>query len=381
MIIKLSRDLIIFIALVFAVFIFASQIFAQETLAPVQPIPTDQSNPQPTLNNSVPSPQPQQPMAPQQERQMAPGTSKEGGDEQNERRDFVDPREIKDVLRQIKDIKREANRLIKKAKKLNLTDEIGKLNEIITLVADLEAKIKNASAESISRETLQDFYDAQVWEEMNNIRIRIELPNEIKMIERDLKKLEKLISKKTFVVDGVDMEKVKAKIGAIRTALEQAKSNLAQGNLEDARESLQLVYEEGAHPGEIMGVLNRLYEITRQLKKFKSEEIKNEVMDILKPVFEAVESEDYREANMLLNEIDRDLWRILNAARTKPVINQDLKNKIQNLEEKLQLKMQGQQQKDLEGIKNEKQSYYDQRQRSTSLLGNVFNAFLDLLNL
>lgn len=373
-------NLIIFTLIILAVFVFASQSFAQETFLPAQSATTDQ---QPPSSEPAPPPQPsqhQQPTNVEQEPQTAPTMPTiEDEDMQNGSRDFVDPREVTEVSRQIKDIKREASRLVKKAVKLNLTSETEGLNSIISLVAGLETKLKTLAL--IDRETLQEFYDAQVWEELNNIRTKIELPNEIKMIERELKRLEKLISKKTFVIDGVDMEKVKAKAAAIRTAMEQAKSNLNQGNLEDARESLQEIYEEGGHPGEMMGVLNRLYDITRQLKRFKSEEIKNEVLEILKPVFGAVELEDYREANMMLNEIDRDLWRILNAARTKPAINQDLRTKIQNLEQKLQLKMEGQGERNLENVKVEKQSYLNYRQRSSSLLGNTFNAFLDLLNL
>ena len=368
---KVFNNLVIVAFLVFTVFLFTPQVFAQETPSLTQPVPNEPVQPQSPQPN-----QPQQPMTPQQE-QPRPAFAAKG--DQNEPREFVAPREIKDVLRQIKDIKREANRLIKKAQKVNLADEVAKLNEILSQVVDLETKLKNASPESIDREVLQDFYDSQAWDKLNDIRVKIELPNEIKMIEREIKKLEKMISKKTFVIEGVDIEKVKAKIGAIKSAVEQAKSNLAQGNLEDARESLQLVYEEGAHPGEMMGVLNRLFEITRQLKKFKSEEIRNEVMDILKPVFEAVASDDYREANMLLNEIDRDLWRILNTAKSKSTMSNDLKKRVQQLEEKLQLKAQ-EQQKDLKDIKNEKQSYYNGQQRASSFLGNILSIFLNWLD-
>ena len=96
------------------------------------------------------------------------------------------------------------------------------------------------------------------------------------------------MSKKTFVVEGVDVEKVKATVEEIRTAVNQAKENLAQNNLEEAGESLQVIHEGGFHPGEMMGVLNRLSEITRRLKKIKSEEIKNDIKEVLSPVYEAV---------------------------------------------------------------------------------------------
>jgi len=96
-----------------------------------------------------------------------------------DRREFVEQREITEVLRQIKDIKREIQRLVKKATKANLTAEVAQLNELSAQLLPLETTLKG-SPDTISRDTLQEFYDAQMWETLNGIRIKIELPNEIK---------------------------------------------------------------------------------------------------------------------------------------------------------------------------------------------------------
>lgn len=314
-----------------AISVLPANIFAQETtnVQEIQTIPQPQPVMPPQEIKQMPRPQqPQMPMPINIE------------EDKDERRDFVDPREIKEILRQIKDIKREAQRLIKKAKKINLSSEMEQLNAILSQVSEIETNIKNSSLENIERETLQEFYDLQAWEEINGIRIKIELPNEIKNIEKEIKRLEKIIGKKNFSIEGVNLEKIKSKIGEIKNAISQAKENLSQGNFEEAHESMQIIYEEGVHPGEIMGVLNRLSEMTKQLKRIKSEEIRNEIKKILAPVFEAVNSDDFREANMILNDVSRELQKIMESARTKPSINSNLRSQMQQLEEKIQIKMQ-----------------------------------------
>lgn len=279
-----------------------------------------------------------------------------------DRRDFVEPREIQEVLRQIKDLKKEAARILKKATKANLSIEIGQINELVSQITTVETALKG-SVDTISRDTLQDFYDSQAWEQLNNIRIKIEMPNEIKTMERELTKLEKLVNKKTFAVDGIDMTGIKAKIQEIKTALNQAKENLAQNNLEEAGEALRDIHENGFHPGEMVNVLNRLSEITKQLRKIKSEEVRNDIKEVLAPVFEAIDAGDFREANMLLNEVDNDLRKIMSTVKNKSAINSDIRARMDKLEQKMQQKLQQQ-----NNNSKEQQSYLDGRNFSASLL-------------
>lgn len=372
------RDYFRIIALLifsFAVFFIAPLVLAQETIQTeiVQPILQSDATTQSIPVQIEPAPA----LPSDQQQPQMPREQQINEEEFEQPRDFVDPREITDVLRQIKDVRREANRIIKRAKANKLTAEANQVNEVILQVNAIEAKIKSVPRESVDRETLQEFYDSQVWDLLNEIRMKVEFPNEIKMMERELNRLFKMLNRKSLAIEGVDIEKIKAKAEEIKNAIEQAKNHFNQGNLEEAGESLRMIHEDGVHPGEIMGMVDRLSRITVGLKKIKSQEIKDEIMEILQPVLEAANSEDYREANMLLNEIDRDLWRILNAVRSKTKMNQDLQSKIQKLEQKLQIKvMQGQNKNDLEDVKNEKQSYYQQKRRTSTFLGNVLEALL-----
>lgn len=387
---------IVFILVASVIFIFSSIAFAQESVTTQESINIAETT---TQTQSIPqaTSEPQKiPMPISDTQQPIPLPPKEGeikpmppkfqekiDIEREEPREFINPQEIKDVIRQIKDLKKEIKRLVKKAKKANLINETGQLEEMTSQITNLETTLKNTPPESLERETLQDFYDAQLWDKMNDIRIKIELPNEIKMLERDIKKLEKMITKKSFSVEGVDMEKIKGKVTAIKDAVSKAKEELSSGNLEDARESLQIIYEEGAHPGEMMGVVSRLADITRQLKRFKSQEIKDDINEILKPVFEAINSDDYREANMLLNEIQRELWKVIEMARFKPQISDDLREKMDKLEEKLKIKMEKEEQKNesLESVKKEGKLYYNNKHKSMSMIGNIIESIKLLLNL
>lgn len=387
---------IVSILMISATFAFVSIVFAQENTTTQGSTNTTETTTQIQSLPQQPVVEPQKMPMPQAEmQQQVPLPIKEGGIkpmppmsqekidiEREEPREFINPQEVKDILRQIKDLKKEIKRLVKKSKKANLTNESGQLEEMTSQITNLETMLKNTPLESLERETLQDFYDAQLWDKMNDIRIKIELPNEIKMLERDIKKLEKMITKKSFSVEGVDMEKIKGKVAAIKDAISKAKEELSLGNLEDARESLQIIYEEGAHPGEMMGVVSRLADITRQLKRFKSKEIKDDINEILKPVFEAINSDDYREANMLLNEIQRELWKVIEMARFKPQISDDLREKMDKLEEKLKIKLEKEDQKteSLESVKKEEKLYYNNKHKSLSMIGNIIESVKLLLD-
>ncbi len=358
-------------------FLAPLMLFAQETAVPAPsvsaPAPAEVM-PQPTVKpveERAPAPPPPPPSL---ESEKGPGIP-----EEDRREEFVDPQEIRDVLRQIKDIKREANRIIKKATKAGFTAETAKLNELVMQVSATEAALRG-SKDRVSRDTLQDFYDAQIWDTMNNIRVKIELPNELKGIEREMKRLEKMINKKTFVVEGIDMEKVRVKIEEVKAAVSHARENLAQGNLEEAQEAMQVVYEDGAHPGEMFGVLNRLAEMTRRLKVIKSESVRSDIQEVLAPVYDAVNSGDFREANTLINEVDQELWKVMSAVRNKSNISNDMRNRLQRLEEKLQQTIQREEQQKPEekrsmGNTRDQLSYYTYKNYSASLWEKVVDWF------
>lgn len=259
-------------------------------------------------------------------------------EEEQRPEEFVDPREIKDALRQLNDIKRDAQRTLKKAQKIaGFTNEVQTLGDVLSQVATLSNAIRNASSGD-QRDALQEFYDAQLWDTLNEIRTKIELPQELKSIEREVKRLGKLLASKKFSIEKVDLAIVRAMVDEIKNAIVEARSEFDQGNFEDAREALQVIYE-GGHPGEMYGVLQQLREMNQRLKRLKAE-VKEVFHEALEPVYEAIQNGDFREANMMLQDIRNDLWRLFDKVKGKSGVNADMQQKLQKLEERLQQKQQ-----------------------------------------
>ncbi len=352
--------------LIAGTFLFPFILLAQEPthgqlLPPPLPQSPQPSSGQPSVNQNMPRfplppgggmDQPPQPPDRQGQENFKP-------EEQPDFRDFVDPRELKDAFRQIKEVRREANRMVKKAKLLKgVESALASLQELLTKLNEHESALKNADPGS-QREALQEFHDGRFWEVIEAARIQIEFPQEVKQIERELKRVEKLLTGKGLAVEGLNLDMVRTKVTEIKEALARAKSAVAEGNFEEAREAMQVIYE-GSHPGEIFGVIQQLREITRRLKTLRSPEIKAEIMEILAPVFESANEGDFREANRSLSELSGEFFQIISRLQRSPQINSELRKKIDNLEEKFKSRME------------EKQSYapFYQEQKA-SLLDSV----------
>ena len=259
--------------------------------------------------------------------------------EESEQEEYVDPKEIKDALRQLGDVKRETQRVLKKAQKsTSFASEVSTLQSLLVDVNTHSNAIRTASVGTNQREALQEFHDAQLWDTLNEVRIKIEFPQELKNIEKDLKRLEKLMASKRFSIEKVDTALLKGRVDEIKSALAEARSYFNEGNFEDARDALQVIYE-GSHPGEIFGVVQQLKEVTQRLKTLKKE-VREGFYEVLSPVYEAVNDGDFREANMMLNDIRNELWRLLERAKAKSVKNEEIQEKLQKLEENLQNKQQ-----------------------------------------
>lgn len=309
--------------------------------------------------------QPQNPFGGENE-QGNMGFEDQAFEDQGGQEDFVDAREIQQVQRQINDLKKQATRLLKKtAKNAALANEASELQNFINKLASYAEAVKAGT-----RDALQEFYDAELWETLNGFQARIEMPTEISRVEKDLVRLEKLIAQKAFQVNGVDLGIVRSKIEEIRSAINGAKSALSSGDPESAREYLQVVYE-GTHPGEMHGVLQQLREITKQLKTIKNEEIRQAIMEVLSPVYEAVAAGDFREANMALSEVSRELFSLFGRLRNTRTFNNDLRTKMRTLEQKLEGRIQ---EIETQGERNAQPGAFVPYKSSERGLGSIFSS-------
>ncbi len=244
------------------------------------------------------------------------------------------PQECRDVRRQIRDQFRELNRFEKMLRKLKLTAELDKL---VALRAKLKEFDRNIQKDC-TREALQDFWDDQPWEQINEFRCKAELPQQFVQIDRELKRLERQSTPNRMRFTGLDAERYKANLGKVKQSLADAKAAVGSGSCEDANEAMQTFWEEGMHPGEIMGVVNRLYELGRQLARVKDQNVRQLFAEVLQPVIDAANEGDFREANQALNdvfgELQQMLFKVINSRRYR-----GYEPRLQKLEELLRSKL------------------------------------------
>ena len=247
--------------------------------------------------------------------------------------EFVDPREVKNALQDIKRMQTDLKRFLKQVKKLpNISDDIATINELLAQLTGYYKNI-NAPAEDMSlREALQDFWDARLYEEVDKIRAKVELPKELTNIAKDLKKAKKLIIQKPFQKLGLDMTAIAGYLAETESAYNEAKSYYDQGNMEDAQLAMEVIHG-GLHPGEIMGVLYQMREIKDRVRSVKNKEVKQIIDDLLADVSESINNGDFREANQTLSDIRNELMKIMqNYMKTSGKLDDKTRAKLEKLE-------------------------------------------------
>lgn len=254
--------------------------------------------------------------------------------------EFVDPREVQQVLREIKDMRRELNRFIKELKKLaNTAEDINQINGLLESVSNFETKIK--AGEDL-RETIQEFRDAQIWQEIQKFRAKIEIPREMKQWNLEIKRIEKLLKLKkvqSLTSDfGLNLEGVKVKLDEIKVALAAVQDYYNSGDLESAIEEFDGLRQD-FHPGEINSVLQRMQDLAGRLKAVKDKEIKNQIKETLAEVVSNFNEGEYRIARELMDENFNELTKLIYQASSvgkKKGLN---KQNWMQMMEKLEIKM------------------------------------------
>ncbi|MBI5077475.1 hypothetical protein HZB94_03805 [Candidatus Falkowbacteria bacterium] len=248
--------------------------------------------------------------------------------------EFIDPREVQNALQDIKRMQSDLKRFTKQLKKVkNSADDIAAINELLKQLAEHGKLIKNPPADMSLREALQDFWNARLWEEVDQFRAKAEIPNELKNIEKDLKRLKKMIIQKPFKNLGFDMALISQAVAEIETAFNETKTFYNQGNMEDALMALDTI-RQGMHPGELMGIFYQTREIKDKIGLVKNKEVKAIINELLAPVIESVNDGDYRTANQILNEIRQELFKIMSKfMKQTTALDEKTRAKLDALEE------------------------------------------------
>ncbi len=266
---------------------------------------------------------------------------------EEERHIFIDPNAVKQWIRETRDHERELKRLVRQAKKLPGAETIALQAEtLLKTVLDFRQKFQTLKNEEL-QETDSEFHDARIWDEINAIRMKVELPKQLKEIERELKRTGKLLTQKTFkrlAEFGLDIKKIASDLASIQATVDKVKILIASSaDPEEMQEAMQEIWENGMHPGEIGGVLHQLRNMTDGLRRIKRKDIRALVQEILQPIIDAVNESDYREANQLLQELWPSMNRVMQQLyrfRGK-TINDNLREKLEQFEMRIQEKLEG----------------------------------------
>ena len=260
-------------------------------------------------------------------------------EEEQQDEEWVDPREVQQVLREMKDIKRELNRMIKQAKKLsNGAAMVSDMNTLLGQVANFESKIN----EGVDlRDNIQEFRDAQLWEEVNKFRAQIEIPKEITQWNKEIKKLEKMLGQKKYQNLGLNLDGAKTKVAEVKDVLAKVQEFYNSGDYESAMEEFNDLRQD-LYIGEISNIIRRTQELAQRLKAVKNAEIKTQIQEVFSEVIDNFNEGEYRVARELMDESWNDIMKTINRAlsvgKKKGVSRENFIQMTDKLEEQMKNK-------------------------------------------
>lgn len=271
---------------------------------------------------------------------------KEGffGEGKDEREEFIDPREVKQTLREIRDMKRELKRFSSRVKKLANADAMKlEIDSVLSKLTAFEESIKTAQNSGTgARDTIEEFRSAELWEEVNTLRSRVELPTQIKSMQKEMKKLKKLANQRTFKNLGFDMGALNSYISETDSLITKLNELYNAGNWEDLNSEMEDLYG-AAHPGEIMSVMHRMRDLYGKMRSVKDKEVKAALEETLAEVKESFNQGDFRAARETFDDYADDLERLIMGAmkigRRGGMSEEDFDDNLQKVRDLIETKL------------------------------------------
>lgn len=260
---------------------------------------------------------------------------------EEENRDRVDARELKEVTRQFKDLRSQIKQLNSQAKKLPDSASImAELNQLAAQVNQIEQELKSPPQDETQRDVLQRFYDARIWDELNKYRGKIELPRQLAELEKELKRVEKQFARKRKKLDEIIVKAAETKLAEIKVVIDKARQ-LASTDPEEAMEIVSTEIHQDTSPGDIGCVIDSLQGFTIPKRVMKDVALREAIEDIMSPIREAAQEGDFREACQVFNselrqQMERLMQIVFNSRRVDPKLQQKIDRLGQLMNEKFQ---------------------------------------------
>lgn len=311
------------------------------------------ATPTPILNESLPIPSvnifPNSDFGEGGGRESIEGEHRGGGgffmdDDEDDREEFIDPREIKQTLREMKDMKKELKRFSSRAKKLANSDAMkSEIDSILSKLVVFEESVKAAQSSGTgARDAIDEFRNAELWEEVNTLRSKIELPTQIKSAQRELKKLKKMANQKAFKNIGFDMSVLNSYISETEILIARLNELYNAGNWEDLNTEMEDFYST-AHPGEIMGVMYRMQDLYRKMRSVRDKEVRAALEETLTEIKASFNQGDFRAARETFDDYADDLERLIRGAmkigRRGGMSEEDFDDDLQKVRDLIEAKL------------------------------------------
>lgn len=256
--------------------------------------------------------------------------------EEDVQEEFVDPKEIKDALKQFKDQRKEIRSF---EQKLTRSKDIANKEQVrtelrayVAALATFEQQIKNPPADLGQRGALQEYYDARTWDTLEEFRMRIQVPSELKDAKRSLGKIRKMLQGKAFLKLGLDIQRLTAILENLQGIVDRIDQAYQAGDWEAMRENMEEIWQNNMHPGRLEHALNRIRELKNMAQKVKDPRVVAAIEEMMAPVYEALYDSDFDEVHAILDEYEDDFRRLINLIVKSKWNLQKAEGKIGDLE-------------------------------------------------
>lgn len=220
-------------------------------------------------------------------------------------------------------------------------DAIIKLDALIAKAAECTKQIKDTKDPDDLRAVLESDEcgdSGETWDQLNQLRMLVELPKDINNITKDQKR-QQLQLKQKWVCKTVDCDRFKPVIANMDAQLNEARRLYQAGELEEAQEVIQDTFHEKGWFGDAMGAASFMREILDPLKSVRNKDFKAEIEALLVPIKELLYEGETRQAREAMEELRKELgpivWqKVLQSEKRKQALPEDILEKIEGLKQK-----------------------------------------------
>lgn len=233
----------------------------------------------------------------------------------------VNPREQKELIQEGRDFIKECKGALKQAQRAKRTAEAKKINELCSWAQKNIAIFKNPpkTEDFCWRETVDEVRQqaGEVWEQLNQIRACLEIPQRIKELGNALKQPERILKtrRKTMERVGLDPVFIETKIAEFKAQKQQAEQFMSEGNCEEARSLIDEIFSGDSNPWPMQGAIERYINMADQIRRVCEPELKeglNEFLGVLKPM---IDQGNYQEVDGAFNQLGDKIWDMLGRAQ------------------------------------------------------------------